>query len=178
MPNIGPLEIAIVLVIVLLIFGPKRLPGLGKQLGTGMREFKESITGKDKDDDDARASRTTIAATSKPRSDVPRANRHRSRAKPSASAPALALHPPSSHPMASALRTVAHDDRLSLVEHLDGAPRPDRDLPGRLRCLHRPLLLAEQPVLDILNKPLTSTVQKGNADPIQQGARWDLLWPA
>jgi sec-independent protein translocase protein TatA len=56
MPNIGPLEIAIVLVIVLLIFGPKRLPGLGKQLGTGMREFKESITGKDKDDDDARAS--------------------------------------------------------------------------------------------------------------------------
>ena len=52
MPNIGPLEIAIVLVIVLLIFGPKRLPGLGKQLGTGMREFKESITGKDKDNDD------------------------------------------------------------------------------------------------------------------------------
>jgi sec-independent protein translocase protein TatA len=58
MPNIGPLEIAIVLVIVLLIFGPKRLPGLGKQLGTGMREFKESITGKDKDDDaDARPAR-------------------------------------------------------------------------------------------------------------------------
>jgi sec-independent protein translocase protein TatA len=58
MPNIGPMEIAIVLVIVLLIFGPKRLPGLGKQLGTGMREFKESITGKDKDDDDdVRASR-------------------------------------------------------------------------------------------------------------------------
>ncbi len=54
MGNIGPLEIAIVLVIVLLIFGPKRLPGLGKQLGTGMREFKESITGenKGKDDDD------------------------------------------------------------------------------------------------------------------------------
>jgi sec-independent protein translocase protein TatA len=56
MPNIGPLEIAIVLVIVLIIFGPKRLPGLGKQLGTGMREFKESITGKDKDDEDDRAS--------------------------------------------------------------------------------------------------------------------------
>jgi sec-independent protein translocase protein TatA len=52
MPNIGPLEIAIVLVIVLLIFGPKRLPGLGKQLGTGMREFKESITGEDKHRDE------------------------------------------------------------------------------------------------------------------------------
>ena len=55
MPNIGPLELAIVLVVVLLIFGPKRLPGLGRQLGTGMREFKESITGsgkRDRDDDD------------------------------------------------------------------------------------------------------------------------------
>ena len=39
MPNIGPLEIAIVLVIVLLIFGPKRLPDLGRSMGRGMREF-------------------------------------------------------------------------------------------------------------------------------------------
>src|SRR3954463_6171165 len=66
MPNIGPLEIAIVLVIVLLIFGPKRLPGLGKQLGTGMREFKESITGKDKDDrdddDQTRSARADVEA--------------------------------------------------------------------------------------------------------------------
>jgi sec-independent protein translocase protein TatA len=52
MGNIGPTELIIVLVIVLLIFGPKRLPGLGKQLGTGMREFKDSITGASKDDDD------------------------------------------------------------------------------------------------------------------------------
>ncbi len=50
--QIGPLEIVVVLVIVLLIFGPKRLPGLGKSLGTGMREFKDSITGKDTDDDE------------------------------------------------------------------------------------------------------------------------------
>jgi sec-independent protein translocase protein TatA len=52
MGNIGPLELGIVLVIVLLIFGPKRLPGLGRQLGSGMREFKDSITGANKDDDD------------------------------------------------------------------------------------------------------------------------------
>ena len=52
MPNIGPMELIIVLVVVLLIFGPKRLPGLGKQLGTGMREFKESISGDHRDDDD------------------------------------------------------------------------------------------------------------------------------
>ena len=44
--SIGPTELIIVLVIVLLIFGPKRLPGLGKQLGSGMREFKDSISGK------------------------------------------------------------------------------------------------------------------------------------
>lgn len=50
MPNIGPLELIVVLVIVLLIFGPKRLPSLGKQLGGGMREFKDSLTGKDDDD--------------------------------------------------------------------------------------------------------------------------------
>ena len=52
MPNIGPLELVILLVIVLLIFGPKRLPGLGRQLGSGMREFKESITGGRSDDDE------------------------------------------------------------------------------------------------------------------------------
>ena len=50
--SIGPLEIIVVLVIILLIFGPKRLPGLGKSLGSGMRNFKDSIAGKDKDDDE------------------------------------------------------------------------------------------------------------------------------
>ncbi len=50
--GIGPLELVIVLVIALVIFGPKRLPDLGKSLGTGMREFKDSITGNSKDDDD------------------------------------------------------------------------------------------------------------------------------
>jgi sec-independent protein translocase protein TatA len=49
-PNIGPTELIIVLVVVLLVFGPKRLPGLGRQLGSGMREFKDSITGKGGDD--------------------------------------------------------------------------------------------------------------------------------
>ena len=58
MPSIGPLELGIVLLIVLLIFGPKRLPGLGRQLGSGMREFKDSITGKDKDDDESDAKPT------------------------------------------------------------------------------------------------------------------------
>lgn len=52
MPNIGPLELAIVLIIALVIFGPKRLPELGRSVGHGLREFKSSITGDDDKDDD------------------------------------------------------------------------------------------------------------------------------
>ena len=48
--GIGPLELIIVLVIALVVLGPKRLPDLGRSLGTGMREFKDSITGKGDDD--------------------------------------------------------------------------------------------------------------------------------
>ena len=44
--SIGPTELIIVLVIVLVIFGPKRLPGLGRSLGSGMKEFRDSISGK------------------------------------------------------------------------------------------------------------------------------------
>lgn len=48
----GPQELIIILVIVLLIFGAKRLPDLGKSLGSGMREFKDAVTpGKDDDRD-------------------------------------------------------------------------------------------------------------------------------
>jgi sec-independent protein translocase protein TatA len=50
--SIGPTELIIVLVIVLVIFGPKRLPTLGRQLGSGMKEFKDSITSRGSDDDD------------------------------------------------------------------------------------------------------------------------------
>jgi sec-independent protein translocase protein TatA len=52
MGPIGIPELIIVLVILLVIFGPKRLPGLGRSLGSGMREFKDSISGMSKDDDE------------------------------------------------------------------------------------------------------------------------------
>ena len=44
MPNVGPLEIVLVLVIALVVFGPKRLPELGKSMGKGIREFKGSLS--------------------------------------------------------------------------------------------------------------------------------------
>jgi sec-independent protein translocase protein TatA len=53
MPNIGPLELVLILLVVLLLFGAKRLPELGRSLGSGMKEFKDSVTGKDDRDDAA-----------------------------------------------------------------------------------------------------------------------------
>ncbi len=50
MPTPSPVELIIILVVVLIVFGPKRLPDLGRSLGRGMREFKDSVTGKDKDE--------------------------------------------------------------------------------------------------------------------------------
>jgi sec-independent protein translocase protein TatA len=45
MPNIGPMEIGLVLIIALIVFGPKRLPELGKSLGKGISEFRGTISG-------------------------------------------------------------------------------------------------------------------------------------
>jgi sec-independent protein translocase protein TatA len=50
MPNIGPLELAIVLIIALVVFGPKRLPELGRSLGKGIREFRGSVSGEGHDE--------------------------------------------------------------------------------------------------------------------------------
>jgi sec-independent protein translocase protein TatA len=49
---ISPWELLILALVVLLIFGPKRLPEMGRSLGKGMREFKSAITGKDDDEDE------------------------------------------------------------------------------------------------------------------------------
>ncbi|HEY5660375.1 MAG TPA: twin-arginine translocase TatA/TatE family subunit [Gaiellaceae bacterium] len=53
MPNVGPWEIVLLLLLALLLFGAKRLPEIGKSMGKGMREFKDSLAGKDSDDDPA-----------------------------------------------------------------------------------------------------------------------------
>jgi sec-independent protein translocase protein TatA len=56
MPNIGPMEIVGLLLLALLLFGAKRLPEIGRSLGSGMREFKDSVTGKHDDDSDTQPS--------------------------------------------------------------------------------------------------------------------------
>jgi len=45
MPSIGPIELVVVLVIALIVLGPKKLPEVGRSVGKGMREFKDSLTG-------------------------------------------------------------------------------------------------------------------------------------
>ena len=54
MPNIGPMELIVVLAIALMVLGPKKLPEVGRSVGKGMREFKNAISGsQDEDDPDA-----------------------------------------------------------------------------------------------------------------------------
>jgi sec-independent protein translocase protein TatA len=50
--NVGPGELIVVLIIALIVLGPKRLPEVGRSLGNGMREFKDSLSGESRRDDD------------------------------------------------------------------------------------------------------------------------------
>jgi sec-independent protein translocase protein TatA len=68
--NIGPLEIIVVLIIALIVFGPKRLPELGSSLGRGIREFRNTVTG-DKSDDDDEPEVKAIRATASPPASPP-----------------------------------------------------------------------------------------------------------
>lgn len=55
MPNVGPMELIIVLAIALIVLGPKKLPEVGRSVGKGMREFKDAISGDNDADKDERA---------------------------------------------------------------------------------------------------------------------------
>lgn len=68
--NFGVWEILLLLLVLLLVFGPKRLPEMGRSMGRGMREFKDSLTGKIKDEDEeepaALATTTTVETPAAP----------------------------------------------------------------------------------------------------------------
>ena len=70
--SVGPMELVIVLVLALLVLGPKRLPEAGKSLGRGMREFKNSIAGMaGNDDDDEERSVITASTSTSTSTDAP-----------------------------------------------------------------------------------------------------------
>ncbi len=61
MPNVGPLELVVILAIALIVLGPKKLPEVGRSIGKGMREFKDSLNGepeRDGDEDEKPALKT------------------------------------------------------------------------------------------------------------------------
>jgi sec-independent protein translocase protein TatA len=64
MPNIGPMELVIVFVIALIVLGPKRLPEVGRSLGSSMREFKDAISGDKREEDDEDERNLTTASKS------------------------------------------------------------------------------------------------------------------
>ena len=61
--NIGPMELILVLVIALIVLGPKRLPEAGRSLGRGIREFKDSISGEHRDEDEEKDARSIQASS-------------------------------------------------------------------------------------------------------------------
>jgi sec-independent protein translocase protein TatA len=81
--NVGPMELIIVLVLALVLLGPKRLPEAGRAVGKGLREFKDSLSGiGDRDDDDdgrepaaIRADTTTTARADEKPAESPFAQR-------------------------------------------------------------------------------------------------------
>ena len=181
MGPIGIPELIIVLVILLVIFGPKRLPGLGRSLGSGMREFKDSITGDSKDDDDdddRRALEPAPAApTTTPADAAPAATTTEARDEPPVSEPrAVAARPPDR--MATALRRpVSHEDRLSLTEHLD-------ELRSRLIiCVLGSwwrfgfCFWQNDAILEIVNKPLEQTQNLDGKEQVERPARAERALP-
>ena len=61
MPNVGPMELVLVLAVALIVLGPKKLPEVGRSLGKGMRDFKDALAGqhdhRDDEDDEISAPR-------------------------------------------------------------------------------------------------------------------------
>jgi sec-independent protein translocase protein TatA len=64
--SIGWQGAVVIILVLLLVFGPKRLPEMGRSLGRGMREFKDSVTGNDQEDSEPEKIELTAPASSTP----------------------------------------------------------------------------------------------------------------
>ena len=77
--NIGWQGAVVILLVLLLIFGPKRLPEMGRSIGHGIREFKDSLTGKDDEPERTEIAQPGPTATTTPapgeRADTPESER-------------------------------------------------------------------------------------------------------
>ena len=173
--TVGPLELLIVLGIVLMIFGPKRLPSLGRQLGAGMREFKDSVTRKSKDDDEdvieqgddtgAATRREAAAALGRPRGGDDAARRRRGRLREALDE---GRSPRGHHPEADPPRGSPEPRRAPRR-----AAQTDHRLRDRLRRVLRALPWQDDVVLDIVNRPLENTAfkdTKSSKDPFERTA--------
>jgi sec-independent protein translocase protein TatA len=70
MPNIGPMELIVVLVIALMVLGPKKLPEVGRSVGKGLREFKDSVSGNHDDEPQTLTAAAPPVATPAPNTEV------------------------------------------------------------------------------------------------------------
>ena len=66
MGNLGMWEILVILLVVLLLFGAKRLPEMGSSIGKGIREFKNSVTGNDEDEEPREIERESADERTRP----------------------------------------------------------------------------------------------------------------
>jgi sec-independent protein translocase protein TatA len=73
MPNVGPMELLVVGIIALIVLGPKRLPEVGRSLGKGLREFKDSMAGITDDEEEKKAQAEVEQQQSQPQQPATRA---------------------------------------------------------------------------------------------------------
>ncbi|NTY02195.1 twin-arginine translocase TatA/TatE family subunit [Deinococcus sp. JMULE3] len=89
MPNIGPAELLVVLLVALVVFGPRKLPELGKSLGNGLREFRRSTQGLRDDLNLTATPATQPAPVTQPAAHLPAAHHAAAHAVTAAPAPAV-----------------------------------------------------------------------------------------
>lgn len=129
MGNIGAWEIALIILVVLLIFGPKQLPKIGRSLGRGMREFKETVTDTGREIKEATAvTPSEFKAALNPLSGLDAKPAEQTAAPAAAPPPAAAVPPPPAPPVEEPVAVVVEEPAAVVVseEIVEPEPQPDR----------------------------------------------------